>query len=152
MIVVSTGYKRRLFAGEGFLTLFNGGCIELYTGAMPMPNLAPTGTLLARVSNNGLVYTPGFATNGLSYAVNEQGEVVAADGTAWAIRGLVAGTATWARMVGLADSGIASTDDPRVHFEVNPVDNNGIVMASPTIVVDAISPSTFFLYGIPPFA
>lgn len=43
----------------GFVGAMQRGCIEIYSGAMPITaDAAPTGTLLGRITNNGADFTP----------------------------------------------------------------------------------------------
>ena len=43
----------------GFVGAMQRGCIEIYSGAMPITaDAAPTGTLLGRITNNGAAFTP----------------------------------------------------------------------------------------------
>ena len=43
----------------GFVGAMQRGCIDIYSGAMPITaDAAPTGTLLGRITNNGAAFTP----------------------------------------------------------------------------------------------
>lgn len=151
MIAVSTGYKAKLFRGTSFPELFNGGIIELFDGARPSPDLAPTGTKIARISFAGGAWTPGSALNGLTYLVADSGAVLKPATDSWILTGINAGTITWGRMFGVDDTAALSYEDARIDFDVNPVlDMSGMHMTNPSPGVGEQFPVTYFLFGIPP--
>lgn len=151
-ITVSTGYRYQLHSGAGWPALFNGGAIELYSGERPASaNDAPSGTLLARITANGLPYTHGSATNGLQFAVSTSGFIAGISSENWVMTGIALGAMGWGRLFGVTDSFGASLDDARIDFDVNPADNIGFLLPSTVIDVGVTKPITYFLYGIPPF-
>lgn len=150
MITVSRGYKNKLFTGHSWTSLFNSGCIELFSGAVPDVHAAPSGTLIARITQNGGGYTHGVATNGLTYTVSTEGLIEPAIGANWILTGIAAGTFTYGRIFGLTDTFLQSETDPRIQFDVNPADGWGLHTTNATPGVGAQFPCTSFLFGMPP--
>lgn len=150
MLVVSNGHKRILLAL--FPTAYNGGCIEFFTGAAPeSPNLAPTGTRVARLTNFGLPWVAGFPTNGLQYVLDpDTGQISPDPSQAWVIKGLATGVAGYGRMIGMNDTGVTSITEPRVDFDINPVDGSGFQMTDASFTAATSRDSTFFTFALPP--
>lgn len=150
----STGFRSRILGPVSFESIFNGGCIEVRSGAQPASaDEAATGDLLARVTNNGGAWTPGSLTNGLRFVRNGiyAGNDLAQD---WRLVGLAAGTAGWFRLVANApDDGSLSVNAPRIDGAVGPLDLPGdyqMRLPSTTITPSAMTtiPSWWFL--LPP--
>lgn len=151
MIEVSTGFKRAFYGTQSFHQAFANGCIEMYDGAMPGANNAPTGTLIGRITLNGGAYVHGSPGNALSYELTEDGIILKPVSATWALTGLAAGTATWGRVFSGADSKLLSSTDARIDFQINPVDGSGWFLTNPAPGVSNQYPVTYFLFGIPPF-
>lgn len=111
---LSTKLRDNLSSSLGFSSTFANGVMEIYSGTQPATaDAATTGTLLGTVTLNSGAFTPGTATNGLTFAAPSAG-VVAKSGV-WSFNGLAVGTAGWFRLKGnAADAGGISTVLPRV--------------------------------------
>lgn len=111
---LSTQLRNNLAGTTGFASTFANGIIEIYSGSQPVTaDAAVTGTLLGTVTLNSGAFTPGTATNGLTFATAAAGAV--AKSGVWSFAGIAAGTAGWFRLKGNAsDAGAASTVLPRM--------------------------------------
>lgn len=111
----STGFASRILGPESFATIFQGGSIEIRSGTQPASADEPaTGTLLARITRDGLLWTAGSPTNGLEF-VNAGRYASKNFSHSWRLKGIAAGTAGWFRLVGNApDDGGTSTTLPRI--------------------------------------
>jgi hypothetical protein len=95
-IRLSNGLKSALYGQYGITALMQYGFIEIYSGTQPeTANDAPTGTLLARITNNGDTHVPGTTTGGLQLGQDLNGRLTAV-GT-WTVKGVGTGTAGWWR-------------------------------------------------------
>ena len=115
---LSTSLRNNLAGTTGFASTFTNGVIEVYSGSQPVSaDSAVTGTLLGTVTLNSGAFTPGTATNGLTFATAAAGAV--AKSGVWSFAGVAVGTAGWFRFKGNAsDSGAASTTLPRMDGSV----------------------------------
>jgi hypothetical protein len=113
-IRLSTQLRTNLAGSTGFAATFANGVIEIYTGSQPASaDAAVTGTLLGTVTLASGAFTPGVATNGLTFAAAAAG-AVSKSGT-WSFNGIAAGTAGYFRLKGNAvDAGGVSTVLPRM--------------------------------------
>ena len=111
---LSTKLRDNLAGTTGFASTFANGVIEIYSGAQPATaDSAVTGTLLGTVTLNSGAFTPGVATNGLTFAAASGGAV--SKSGVWSFNGIAAGTAGWFRLKGNAtDAGGVSTTLPRL--------------------------------------
>ena len=112
---LSTGYVQQRNEGRSFAQIFEGGCMEVYTGAQPeSADMPPTGTLLGRITRGGFAWTPGSPSAGLRF--DTAGRYVTKRPTdTWAMVGLATGTAGWMRLVGATpDLGDGSLLAPRI--------------------------------------
>ena len=111
---LSTGLRNNLVGATGFASTFANGVIDVYSGAQPVTaDAAATGTLLGTVTLNSGAFTPGTATNGLTFAAAAAG-AVAKSGT-WSFNGVAAGTAGWFRFrANAVDAGAVSAVLPRL--------------------------------------
>jgi len=76
MIRLSTGLRTNLAGTTGFAATFANGIIEVRSGTQPVTaNSAATGTLLGTVTLASGAFTPGTATNGLTFATAADGAV-----------------------------------------------------------------------------
>ena len=80
---------------------------------------AASGTLLARITQNGGAWTAGLPTNGLKFVV--AGPYVVGDPTQlWRMNVSATGTAGWYRLyANAADTGGASFDYPRIDGDIS---------------------------------
>ena len=111
---LSTKLRDNLAGTTGFAATFANGIIEIYSGAQPATaDSAVTGTLLGTVTLNSGAFTPGVATNGLTFAAASGGSV--SKSGVWSFNGVAVGTAGWFRLKGNAtDAGGISTTLPRM--------------------------------------
>lgn len=137
---LSTALRNSLCGTTGFASTFANGIIEIRTGTQPTTaDSAATGTLLGTVTLASGAFTPGTATNGLTFAAAANG-AVSKSGT-WSFNGVAAGTAGWFRLKGnAADNDLASTTLPRLDgsiavsgAEMN-LSNISIAIGAPTTV------------------
>ena len=114
-VKLSTGLRNAMAGSIGFAGALAKGVIHVYSGPQPVTaDAAPTGTLLGTITKDAGPFTPGEATNGLTFAAPASGGVTKSADT-WKFVGLAAGTAGWFRHVGNnADDGSASTTLPRL--------------------------------------
>ena len=115
---LSTGLRTNLAGTTGFGATFANGVIDVYSGSQPVnADAAVTGTLLGTVTLNSGAFTPGTATNGLTFAAAAAGAV--AKSGVWSFNGVAAGTAGWFRLRGnAADNNALSTTLPRLDGSV----------------------------------
>ena len=139
-IRLSTGTRNALCSTAGFSSIFANGIVEIRTGTQPATaDAAATGTLLGTVTLNSGAFTPGTATNGLTFAAASGGAV--SKSGVWSFNGVAAGTAGWFRLKGNAvDAGGVSTVLPRLDgsIAVSGADMNlsniSISVSSPTTI------------------
>lgn len=151
MLNLSTGLKNLQLSPMP--AAMAGGAIFVYSNDEPQPttsDLAPTGTLLAVISNNGLPWTLGSPTNGLNIVATTGGYLLPHPSQNWVLTGIADGIAGWARFISPNDTLADSRTLPRIDCAVN-VGGTGLLLASPTITVGLQRPITYWLYGIPPF-
>lgn len=118
MLRLSTQLRNNLAGTTGFSSTFANGVIEIRSGTQPASaDDAATGTLLGTVTLNSGAFTPGVATNGLTFAAASGGAV--SKSGVWSFAGLAVGTAGWFRFKGNAtDAGALSTVLPRLDGSV----------------------------------
>lgn len=107
---LSTKLRDNLAGTTGFASTFANGYIEIYSGTQPATaDAAVTGTLLGTVTLGSGAFTPGVATNGLTFAAASGGAV--SKSGVWSFNGVAAGTAGWFRLKTNAEAvgGILST-------------------------------------------
>ena len=91
---------------SSFQRIFNLGFINVYTGTQPSTaDMAPTGSLLATISNAGGGITLGEAASGV---------ISKASGETWSGTVVLAGVAGWARLYAAGDDGALSTTEERL--------------------------------------
>lgn len=153
-VITSTGYCAAILGPTSFDALFHDGVIDVYSGAQPASaDLAPTGTLLARITRNGMTWTPGAPAGGLRFI--RDGRYVAKDGGQdWRLTGLATGVAGWFRLLpNAADPGTASLSAPRIDGAVgvigDPVDAQ-IYLPDTAITADTIITLNYWWYAMPP--
>ena len=114
-IRLSTGLRTSMMGTQGFSEIFANGVIEIRSGSQPTnADSAATGTLLGTVTIAHGAFTPGTATNGLTWATPASG-AVSKSTDLWQFVGLTTGNAGWFRLKGNAlDTGALSTTLPRL--------------------------------------
>ena len=145
---LSTALRTALAGSTGFAATFANGVIEIYTGTQPATaDAAVAGTLLGTVTLASGAFTPGVATNGLTFASAANGAV--SKSGVWSFNGVAAGTAGWFRLKGNAvDAGALSTTLPRLDGSVA---TSGADLNLSNIVIAIGAPSTIdsFTFTIP---
>jgi hypothetical protein len=129
----SPGLRAALLSDYGLLAMMNFGVIEVYSGPQPLSAaLAPTGTLLGRVTTGGVAFVPGSTTGGLEVELDlTLGLIHVGD---WRLTGLASGTIGWWRwMWNSVDPGADSQFFPRM---------DGAYGESLWLPSDTVSPST----------
>ena len=140
MLRLSTGLRTNLAGSTGFAATFADGVMEIRSGTQPASaDSAATGTLLGTVTLASGAFTPGTATNGLTFAAAANG-AVSKSGT-WSFIGIANGTAGWFRLKGNGvDEGGASTTLPRLDGSVAAsgadlnLSNIAIAIGAPTTI------------------
>jgi len=138
---LSTGLRTNLAGSTGFAATFANGIIEIRTGTQPATaDAAATGTLLGTITKASGAFTPGSATNGLTFATAADGAVTKSTDQ-WSFNGVAAGTAGWFRFKGnAADNDLLSTTLPRLDGSIATsgadmgLSNISIAISSPTTV------------------
>lgn len=108
-IKASTGLRTQLLGVNPFKTIFNLGFLKLYAGTPPASaddTLSGT-TLLATISNNS-------TGTGVTFDAAVAGAISKAAAETWSGTAGASGTASFYRLVAAADTGAASTTEPRV--------------------------------------
>ena len=145
---LSTGLRTALAGSTGFGATFASGVIEIYSGSQPVTaDAAVSGTLLGTVTLSSGSFTPGAATNGLTFAAAAAGAV--AKSGVWSFNGIAAGTAGWFRLKSnAADAGTLSTTLPRLDGSVAA---SGADLNLSNITIGVGSPSTIdtFTFSVP---
>lgn len=137
---LSTKLRDNLAGTTGFASTFANGIIEIRTGTQPATaDAAATGTLLGTITLASGAFTPGTATNGLTFAA-ASGGAVSKSGT-WSMVGVADGTAGWFRLKGNAlDNDSLSTTLPRLDGSIAVssgdmnLSNISITIGAPTTV------------------
>ncbi len=146
MIKLSS-YAKYCWLGEfGFSSIFIHGRIEVRSGAQPAhPDDAATGTLLARITQNGAVFTPNDRGNGALLFAPSDYNVLSNYGD-WYMRGVAAGTPTWWRFMGnYADDGTADTLKERIRMDGPVGANSPLRIVSDSITVPSLVSARFYL-------
>ena len=148
-IKLSTGMRNAMLSSAGFGEIFANGIIEIYSGTQPATaDAAATGTLLGTVTLAGGAFTPGTATNGLTWAAPASGTITKSTDL-WQFTGLAAATAGWFRLKGNAlDSNAISTSLPRLDGNIG---SSGADMnlSNLSIAVGATTTIDTFSFAIP---
>jgi len=112
---VSTRFKQLILGPHAFSDIFLNGSIAIYTGTQPAyADSSATGTLLARITQDGGAWTAGSPTNGLKFTL-ASGYVLRDPAQQWRMNVTATGTAGWWRLYANSpDSGQASFSYPRV--------------------------------------
>lgn len=95
---MSTGFKNRVLASDGFSEILKNGQIRVFTGPQPSSaDAAETGQLLCVVTNGSGAMVSGVATNGINLDIPSDGQVERAVGEVWSGKNLATGVAGWFR-------------------------------------------------------
>lgn len=105
MLTLSTGLRNALLdtsanGGGGWSELFANCTIKLYNGTMPADADTTEGAAveIVQITESGLTFTPGSATNGLNFGQVAAGIAYQAAAEAWEGEVGVSGTPTWFRI------------------------------------------------------
>lgn len=136
---LSTALRTNLAGSTGFAATFANGIIEIRTGSQPATaDAAATGTLLGTVTLNSGAFTPGTATNGLTFAAAAAGAV--SKSGVWGFNGVAAGVAGWFRLKANAlDDNSISTTLPRLDGSIA---TSGADMNLSNITIAIAAPNT----------
>ena len=155
-MIVSTGFKSRILSDEGFLTIFNGGAIFIYSGARPASADLTDGsaTLLGMVTNAGLSWDFSYSVNGLSF-IHDGPYVLKDPSQHWVLNPTGTGTASWFRLYAPDPDGNRGTSYTlaRIDGDIQPVGSSTsaeMFMASTDVVAGIPTTMDYFLYTIPP--
>lgn len=131
----STAFKNKLLNFGSVSTIMQYGVIDIYSGSQPVSaDAAPTGVLLARITQNGVDFVPGSTQGGLMVTQGSFGELVNA-GT-WILKGVDTGVASWFRWKANAfDNNNATQSLVRV---------DGLIGRDLILASTDMSPSTIF--------
>jgi len=116
MIRLSTGMRTGLIWDTGIMQMLYNGCIRVYSGTQPASaDLAPTGTLLAEITSDGVP----FGSSGAGLKLIDASATSLKHDSNWVMRGLATGTAGWWRFIWWdGDEGMNSADRPRLDAAV----------------------------------
>lgn len=138
---LSTALRNNLAGTTGFAATFANGYIEVYSGTQPATaDAAVTGTLLGTITLASGAFTPGVATNGLTFAAAADGAV--SKSGVWSMNGVApGGTAGWFRLKTNAEAvgGALSTTLPRLDGSIAV---SGADMNLSNIVIAVGAPTT----------
>lgn len=114
MIQLSSGLRGAMLWDSGLRLMMWRGRINVYSGPQPQSaDLAPTGTLLGYITEDGTAWVPGAEAGGLrTDGVGMTHLVHVGD---WVLKGVASGTPGWWRFVwNDNDSGLDSPNLPRI--------------------------------------
>jgi hypothetical protein len=148
---VSSGFKSAILGPEAFEDIFLNGSIGVFTGPQPdTADAAARGTLLGRVTQNGIVWTPRATNGGLRFLRN--GPYVSnVQGDDWLLVPSAAGIAGWWRLVSNAEDGMgASYSLPRIDGAIAEDGTPEMVLENTTLQQGVAIRLKSFFYTIPP--
>ena len=145
-IKVSTGARNKLLDTGSFKSIFDGGKILIYAGAVPADaDAAVTGSLLATITNNGTATGITFAAAASAGAISKN------TGEVWSNTGAGnsgTGTATHYRLVAAADDGTLSITQARLQGTVG-VAAADLNLSSINLTTSAIQTIDFYSVALP---
>jgi len=131
MIRLSTGMRAQLIWDAGLMQMLYGGYIRVYSGPQPASaDMAPTGTLLAEITTDGVPWgSPGSALTLKDGSLTQ----LLHNGT-WTLTAKAAGEAGWWRFVWWeGDSDTLSETVPRLDAAVSDT-----ILGMPTTITDGM--------------
>lgn len=132
-IRISDGLRASLLGEYGLSAMMNYGIITVRSGIQPASaSFAPTGTLLARITQNGDAFVPDSITGGLQVILADSGALTL--NGLWRMKGVATGDAGWWRWQW------NSTDDEEDSLYYPRMD--GAVGESLVLAADAITGAT----------
>lgn len=140
MALVSTGLAAQILNGSRFSDVMRDGCIELRSGPPPLTaDDAANGTLLGRITRDGLPWVAGSTSGGLQWSVAGR-YLEPVSGHRWMLTGLATGVLGHFRLVANApDDGDLSAVAPRVDGAIAVIGAGAADLYVPTL---DITPST----------
>lgn len=119
MATISTGLAQRILTGNRFEDVMRDGCIELRSGPPPLTaDDVAGGTLLGRITRDGLAWAPNAPTGGLQWE-NAGRYMQQRTGHTWVLKGLAAGVVGHFRVLANGtDSGDLDSVAPRIDGSV----------------------------------
>lgn len=149
---LSTALRNNLAGTTGFGATFSKGVIYIYSGPQPLSaDHAVSGTLLGKVTVDGLPFSFGAATNGLNFAAPAGGTVSKAVEN-WRFTGLANGTAGWFRLMANATDDLAddsaTPDNPRLDGSIG-IANADLNLSNLAVTTGAPNTIDVFSFTIP---
>lgn len=145
---ISNGAKERVM--PTLAAVFERGHIQIYSGTQPATaDQAPTGTLLARVTLNGLPVENN--NHGLFFQV-EGPYLIKPPLAVWRMVVLASGAAGWWRLVAADETGGPSYVHARIDgaIGIDPSSNAEMILPSLALVAGTAHNFDSFFYSIPP--
>lgn len=149
---VSSGFKGLILGPHAFEDIFLNGSIGVFTGPQPdTADDAARGTLLGRITMNGVAWSPGASAGGLQFLRNGP-FVTNLPGDDWLLVPSAAGTAGWWRLVSNDEDGLgASFSLPRLDGAISNVSGTPeMVLQNTALQVGTAVRLDSFFYSIPP--
>lgn len=148
---VSSKFKELILGSNSFADIFDGGRIDIFTGAQPASaDHAIQGTLLASVTNLGQAWSPNGGAGGLNFAQSGVW-MTNAPGQSWVLNAIAAGTAGWFRLYGPAvDPGALSFSAPRIDGIVEVGGVGELKLQTTALTIGYTIPLQQFLFSFPP--
>lgn len=140
----STGFRQRIIGPHSFESIFDGGTIDVYDGPQPTSaNMAPTGTLIGRITYSGGLR---FTRSGI-FVTSYPSQV-------WQLQGLASGVAGWCRLRTSNDDNTDSASFPRIDGAIGLLDDVGdyqLRLPDTNLIAAANIPITTWWWLLPPF-
>ena len=148
---LSTGFANAVNVTGSVKTIMANGVICIYSGTQPATaDAAETGTLLMKITESGLDFTGGVATNGLNMDASVAGVLSKTVAEDWEGVGLTAAgtgvTAGWFRWYDNDETAGESTTAIRVDGAIGTSSSFELQMSNTTIVEDGPCTINTFTY------
>jgi hypothetical protein len=146
MLALSSYGKFLWLGGYGLRSILIHGVIEVRTGGPPeTPEAAATGTLLAKITQNGSQFIAGERSGGALLIDHPLDDVLTHSGT-WRLISSAAGTAGWWRFYGnYADDGGVDTGLIHVRMDGDVGPDSPLRLADSDITLGTNIPARFYL-------
>ena len=106
-------------SGKSWGEIIQNGVVYCYSGGLPAgADLIETGTLLAKITKDGLAFNFGTTTNGLAFLAASGQSIAKDSGVTWKGTGLANGEIGWGRWHENDGAVGASTDKARMDFDI----------------------------------
>lgn len=134
---LSSGLKNEVANGDDYIATLNKGTIHFYTATRPTDaDSAESGTLVAKITVDGLTLTPGSTTNGLTIELDSgtAGKIIKAAAETWEGTALATDDIAWFRWYDNDVVTGASTTAKRIDGDVTATGGGGdITMSSVSV-------------------